>query len=94
MDQGELFSKVVATLQRHGVKKVAIFGSYARGDMNPDSDLDVLVRFSSSKSLLEIVRIERELGESTGVKVDLVTEGSVSPYLRDYINKDSVILFQ
>jgi predicted nucleotidyltransferase len=62
--------------------------------MNSKSDLDILVQFSGRKSLLDIVRIERELGESTGVKVDLQTEKSMSPYLKPYIEKDLLVLYQ
>jgi hypothetical protein len=94
MEREKIFKTVVSALAKHGVKKVAVFGSYARGDMNSKSDLDILVQFSGRKSLLDIVRIERELGESTGVKVDLQTEKSMSPYLKPYIEKDLLILYQ
>lgn len=69
--------------QRHGVESLRLFGSAARGDERPDSDIDLLVRFSDTKSLLEIVRIEREFAEYFGRPVDLVTEGELSPYIRD-----------
>jgi hypothetical protein len=94
MEREKIFKTVVSALAKHGVKKVAVFGSYARGDMNSKSDLDILVQFSGRKSLLDIVRIERELGESTGVKVDLQTEKSMSPYLKPYIEKDLLVLYQ
>lgn len=64
---------------------LGVFGSYARGEETPESDLDLLVRFGKGKSLLELVRIERELSERIGRKVDLVTEPSLIPYLRDCI---------
>jgi uncharacterized protein len=94
MNKSKLFKTIVSALEEHGVKKVAVFGSYARGDMNSNSDLDIIVQFSKRKSLLDIVKIERELGEKTGVKVDLQTESSLSPYLKPYIDKDLLILQQ
>jgi uncharacterized protein len=94
MERDELFKTVLLALARHRVKKVAVFGSYARGDMNSKSDLDIVVQFTRRKSLLDIVKIERELGEKTGVKVDLQTKNSLSPYLKPYIAKDLLIIYQ
>lgn len=67
---------------------LGVFGSYARGEETPESDVDLLVRFAKGKSLLELVRIERELSEQIGRRVDLVTEPSLSPYLRERILKE------
>jgi predicted nucleotidyltransferase len=94
MEQDELFKKVLSALAKHGIKKVAVFGSYARSDMNSKSDPDIVVQFTRRKSLLDIVKIERELGEKTGVKVDLQTKNSLSPYLKPYIDKDLLTIYQ
>jgi len=90
----EIENKVVSILEKYHVKTIGIFGSYARGDQSPDSDLDVLVNFKERKSLLTLVRIERELSESIGVKVDLLTEQSVSPYLIDRIKSEMKVIYQ
>lgn len=87
-------SKLVSILRKYDVQKVGIFGSYARGAQRPDSDLDLLVNFKERKSLLTLVRIERELSESIGVKVDLLTEGAVSPYLIDRIKSELKVIYQ
>jgi uncharacterized protein len=50
---------------------IAVFGSMARGVAKPESDIDLIVRFSNRKSLLSVVRLERELSEAMGRKVDL-----------------------
>ncbi|WP_269850075.1 nucleotidyltransferase family protein [Methanosarcina horonobensis] len=70
--------KISSFLEKEGATKVAIFGSYARGEEKPESDIDILVEFSETKGLLTLVRIERELSELLGVKVDLLTEASIS----------------
>jgi uncharacterized protein len=70
--------------------KAAIFGSYARGENKSDSDLDILVYldYSNRISLLDLVGVEQDLSEALGIKVDLVTEKSMSPYILPYVRKD------
>lgn len=94
MTYREIESKLIAILSEYDVQKIGIFGSYAKGVQMPDSDLDVLVNFKNVKSLLTLVRIERELSESIGVKVDLLTEQSVSPYLIDRIKSELKVIYQ
>ena len=52
---------------------IGVFGSTARGESNQESDIDLLVKFAEKKSLLGLVRLERELSEALGRKVDLLT---------------------
>ena len=88
----ELFEKISSFLKQEGATKVAVFGSYVRGEERPESDIDVLVEFSENKSLLTMVRIERELSEFLGVKVDLITEESISPYLSNGIKREAKVI--
>lgn len=88
----ELFEKIYSFLKKEGATKVAIFGSYARGEEKPESDIDVLVEFPETKGLLTMVRIERELSEFLGIKVDLLTERSISPYLIEGIKKEAKVI--
>jgi len=89
-----MFKKAASILLSHGAKKVSIIGSYARGEHNPQSDLDIVVEFSERKSLLDIVGIEQELSEALGIKVDLLTEKSISPYLIDRIKKEMMVIYE
>lgn len=89
----EIINKLVIFLKKYGVKKIEIFGSYARGDAKPESDLDVIVEFEDRKSLLELVGIEQELEDTLGIKVDLLTRASISPYLIEKIGKESMVVF-
>ncbi|HIH74464.1 MAG TPA: nucleotidyltransferase family protein [Methanosarcina sp.] len=88
----ELFEKISSFLEKEGATKVAVFGSYARGEEKPENDIDILVEFSETKGLLNLVRIERELSELLGVKVDLLTEESISPYLIDGIKREAKVI--
>ncbi len=69
-------------------KKLGVFGSYARGENTNLSDLDLLVKFGIRISLLDLIKLEQDLSESLGVKVDLVTEGALSQYIKPHIEKD------
>ena len=93
VNREEIFDKIVRILKRRGARKIAIFGSYARGEEAPDSDVDVIVEFSGRKSLLDIVGIEQELSDELGNKVDLLTEKSISPYLIDRIRNEMVVIY-
>ncbi len=94
MNREKLFKEIVSILARYRVKKIAIFGSYARGEASPESDIDILVEFSERKSLLDLVGIEQELSETLGVKADLLTEKSISPYLIDRIKKEMKVIYE
>jgi predicted nucleotidyltransferase len=72
---------------------IGIFGSMARGETKKISDIDLIVRFSKRKSLLAMVRLERELTEALGHKVDLLTEAAISPYLRERILKEMRVVY-
>jgi hypothetical protein len=86
---------IVDYLQAYDPVKIGIFGSYARNESRPDSDLDILINLNKAISLFQLVRIERELSELLGVKVDLVSEGAIkNQKLRNYIEADLKIIFQ
>lgn len=78
------------------VHQVWLFGSYARGEETPDSDLDLLVRFDHSKpiGLFAYARMWRELEERLGMKVDLVEEGTLRPAVEESINRDKKIIYE
>ncbi|RCV64190.1 hypothetical protein C5S53_10060 [Methanophagales archaeon] len=94
MNRKELFKKIVLILVRYKAKKIAIFGSYARDEAKPESDIDILVEFAERKSLLDLVGIEQELSDVLGVKADLLTEKSISPYLIDGIKREMKVIYE
>jgi len=78
---------------RNDIAMVGVFGSMARGEATEQSDIDLLVKFSKRKSLLEIVRLEREVSTALGRKVDLLTESAISPYLRDRVKRELRVIY-
>ncbi|MCX7839146.1 MAG: nucleotidyltransferase family protein [Anaerolineae bacterium] len=71
--------------ERYAVKSLGIFGSYARGAPRQRSDLDVLVEFERTPTLLEFVRLKRYLSQLTGIPVDLVLKKTLKPHIGRYI---------
>ena len=71
---------------------VGVFGSYARGEENEKSDLDILIDFKIEVDLLELIGLEQELSELLGIKVDLITLRSVNASLKPYIESDLIRL--
>jgi len=69
-----------------------VFGSLARGDNRDGSDLDLLIDLAPGRSLLDLIAIKQDLEDLLGVRVDVVTERSISPYLRDAVLREAVAL--
>jgi predicted nucleotidyltransferase len=76
--------------QKYNVKSLGIFGSYVRGEQTKKSDLDVLVEFSETPSLLDFVGMKNELAQLMGVKVDLVMKSSLRRHLAPTILREVV----
>lgn len=79
-------------LKRYGVKKAAVFGSYARGEAKKSSDIDILVEFKGQKSLLDLVGLQYELEAKFDNKFDVITYKGIHPRLKDRIIKEQVRL--
>jgi len=74
----------------HGAREVRVFGSVARGEERPDSDVDFLVTLEPGRSLLDLARLEIELERLLGRRVEVVTPGSLREPLRSTAVKESV----
>jgi predicted nucleotidyltransferase len=83
---------ILRIAREHGARRTRVFGSFARGEEGPDSDLDVLVDLEPGRDLLDIVAIKQDLEALLGCKVDVVTERAVSPYIRETVLKEAATL--
>lgn len=83
---------VVPILKRYGVSKAALFGSVVRGQMQPGSDIDILVQIDSDIGLLEFVGLKLELEEALNKNVDLVEYDTIKPILRESILKEQEVI--
>jgi uncharacterized protein len=78
--------------ERYGVQSLALFGSYARGEQTPESDLDVLVEFERVPGMLTFVNMQHLLSDRLGVKVDLATRPMIGPRISPDVERDLVVL--
>jgi predicted nucleotidyltransferase len=77
-------------LTRLGIRSLALFGSVARGEDRPGSDIDLLVEFSRPTSLFELFDIRRRLEEILGRRVDLVPRDGLKPRIRDAVLREAI----
>lgn len=89
--------EVLAILDSHrevlhgfGVKSLSLFGSVAKGEARPDSDVDLLVQFDRPVSLFTFVRVKRYLEGILGKPVDLGTPDSLKPYLKEPVLREAI----
>jgi uncharacterized protein len=91
MVQAEIKNIILSHLKEFDPIKVGIFGSFARGDNKKGSDIDILVEFKEAPSLLTLIKLENDLTEIIGVKVDLVTTGALkNKRIKKSIKKDLI----
>jgi predicted nucleotidyltransferase len=76
----------------HGAGNVRVFGSVGRGEYDASSDLDLLVDMAEGRSLFDLIALSCDLEERLGVGVDVVTEASLSPYIRDRVLDEAIAL--
>lgn len=75
--------------EKYGIKYAGVFGSYARGEARPDSDVDILVSFGDQIfTLLDMVSFKEEISEKLKKPVDIVSDRAVISYFKEYIYRD------
>ncbi len=75
--------------RRHGASNVRIFGSYLHGTQKEESDIDLLIDLDPGRGLFDLVALKRDLKNEIGQHVDVVTEGALSPYMREDTLRDA-----
>ena len=91
MNQSEIKNIILNQLKEFDPLKIGIFGSFARGDNKKGSDIDILVEFKESPTLLTLIKLENDLSEILGIKVDLITTGALkNKRIKRSIKKDLI----
>lgn len=83
---------ILRIARMYGADNVRVFGSVVHGTAGPDSDLDILVRFSEEASLIDHIALMQNLEDMLGIKVDVVEEEALHPLIRDTVLSEGVAL--
>lgn len=86
----EIKQRILPILQKYNIKRAGLFGSYARGEMREDSDIDILVEVADDISLLDFVGIKLEIEEVLGKKIDLAEYNTIKPLIWERVIKEQV----
>jgi predicted nucleotidyltransferase len=91
MTQQQIKNIILNHLKGFQPVSVGIFGSFARAENTESSDIDILVKFKVAPSLLTLIKLENELSELLGIKVDLITTGAIkNKRVKKSIKKDLI----
>lgn len=94
MSRQEIEYIILDYLKPFDLRKLGIFGSFARNEQHSGSDIDLLVKFKNTPSLLQLIKIENDLSKELGFKVDLITENSIkNRRIKAQIKKDIKIIY-
>lgn len=83
---------ILRLASQHGAHNVRVFGSVARGEAGPTSDIDLLVKMDRGRSLLDLIELSQDLESLLQRKVDILTDEGLSPYLKARIHAEAVPL--
>jgi len=84
---------IIKIARQHGVTSLSFFGSVVRGEEHQSSDIDLLVDFEPGRSLIDLVRLERELKEEFDIDFDILTPSSLHPKIRERVEKEKVSVY-
>ena len=90
----EIKQRITPILEEFGVEYAGLFGSFARGENSPDSDIDILVRLGGPMGMFKYMRLVNKLEESLHKKVDFVTERSLSRFVKPHILPDLKTIYE
>jgi predicted nucleotidyltransferase len=86
----EIKQKIIPVLKKNKVKKAGIFGSYARGEQNSQSDVDILIELDEKLDLLDVIKLKLILERTINKKIDLVEYNTIRRELKNNILREEV----
>ena len=90
----EINKIIIETILPFNPREISVFGSYARNEMQRDSDIDIMVDLDETVSLLDLKGLYMDLSEKLQRKIDLVTKNGVNEIFKDYIERDLISIYK
>ncbi|OGZ63464.1 MAG: hypothetical protein A2402_00635 [Candidatus Staskawiczbacteria bacterium RIFOXYC1_FULL_37_43] len=94
MDIEIIKKKSAPVFKKYGIQSAAVFGSAARGENGPDSDIDFLVRLGDEMGVYKFIGLKYDLEDALGKNVDLVSDRAINKYIKPYIEKDLTLIYE
>ena len=94
MNLKPFLKQLQAVCRDNNVSMLGVFGSVARGDDTPESDIDLLVKLSKPVGFIELIQLEDKFKDIFGRKVDLATEGALHPLIRQGVFGDLKVIYE
>lgn len=90
----EIINKITEYFSNRPVLKAWLFGSYSRGEETMESDVDILVEFDPIVDLFDHVEMQLELQDILGKDIDLVSDGTLYPWVAKSVEKDKILIYE
>lgn len=87
-------AKISRSAKKLGLSYVGLFGSRARGEEKPTSDIDLLIKYSQPVGLIRHIQVRQEISKLLGKPVDLITKDGLTHYFKKLISKDLITLYE
>lgn len=94
LDLKEIVAEVINVVDLYGIVKAGVFGSYARGEANDESDIDLLFEFKEVIGLMKLGSLKIDLEEALGKKVDILQFCAINPQIRDHVLQEVKIIYE
>jgi len=89
-----IYSAVKPYLKEYGISRIAVFGSYAKGENTQDSDIDLLVDIKKNYGILKFITLKQLIEKKLGKRVDLVEFQCLEPLIKDDILKQAITIYE
>ncbi|WP_138993027.1 nucleotidyltransferase family protein [Larkinella sp. C7] len=91
-----MFPQLVSYFQNQPVKRAYLFGSAARGEQTPNSDIDILVEldYAQGADYFRFLDMQEQLSQLLDTPVDLVSANGLSPFIKPYIDREKLLIYE